>query len=55
MAMIDFDKLINTIHTELCDGVKCKSCPFMTESGGCKVEEWVERYAETEGVKNETD
>ena len=55
MAMIDFDKLIDTIHTELCDGVNCKSCPFMTESGGCKVEEWVERYAEDGGAGDEAD
>lgn len=53
-TMIDGDKLADSIHTDLCDGIKCDDCPFCLEDGGCKVEEWLEGFPfiETKQIKH---
>ena len=43
MALIDGDRLNDNLHRELCADLTCYNCSMRTESGGCRVEEWIDK------------
>ena len=46
--LINGTRLLNSMHTDLCAGIRCKNCTMCTDDGGCAVEEWIDRFPSAE-------
>ena len=48
--LINGREMLKRYQEDLCYGIACKECSMCTEDGGCRVEEWIDKYpsAETE-------
>ena len=48
--LINGREMLKRYQVDLCYGIACKECSMCTEDGGCRVEEWIDKYpsAETE-------
>ena len=48
--LINGREMLKRYQEDLCYGIACKDCSMCTEDGGCRVEEWVDKFpsAETE-------
>lgn len=42
--LINGREMLERMHIELCDGIKCDHCTMCTEDGGCMVEEWIDKF-----------
>lgn len=42
--LINGRDLLSTQHTDLCYDIACKDCSMCTEDGGCRVEEWIDKF-----------
>lgn len=51
--LINGRELLKKLHNELCDDIACNDCTMCTEDGGCRVEEWIDKFpdAKTKQVK----
>ena len=48
--LINGREMLKRYQEDLCYGIACKDCSMCMEDGGCRVEEWIDKYpsAETE-------
>lgn len=42
--LINGRELLKSLQVDLCDGIACKECSMSTEEGGCRVEEWIDKF-----------
>lgn len=47
--LINGREMLERMHIELCDGIKCDHCTMCTEDGGCMVEDWIDKFPSAEG------
>ena len=53
MTLIDGDKLADSIRDKLCDHLYCWDCSMCLEDGGCKVEEWIDKFPSADRPQGE--
>ena len=46
--LINGTRLLKSMHTDLCAGIRCKNCTMCTDDGGCAVEEWIDKFPSAE-------
>jgi hypothetical protein len=42
--LINGREMLKRYQVDLCYGIACKDCSMCTEDGGCRVEEWVDKF-----------
>ena len=42
--LISGREMLNRYQVDLCYGIACKDCSMCTEDGGCRVEEWIDKF-----------
>ena len=46
--LINGREMLERMHEELCYGIACRDCSMRTEDGGCRVEEWIDKFPSAE-------
>ena len=42
--LINGREMLKRYQEDLCYGIACKECSMCTEDGGCRVEEWIDKF-----------
>lgn len=42
--LINGREMLKRYQVDLCYGIACKECSMCTEDGGCRVEEWIDKF-----------
>ena len=42
--LINGREMLKRYQEDLCYGIACKDCSMCTEDGGCRVEEWIDKF-----------
>ena len=53
--LINATRLLKSMHTDLCAGIRCKNCTMCTDDGGCAVEEWIDKFPSAEQTENSSE
>ena len=51
--LINGRELLKSLQVDLCDGIACKECSMSTEEGGCRVEEWIDKFPSADRPQGE--
>ena len=45
--LINGRELLKKLHNDLCYDIACNDCTMCMEDGGCRVEEWIDKFPDT--------
>ena len=51
--LINGREMLMRLKKDLCYGIACKECSMCTEDGGCRVEEWIDKFPSADRPKGE--
>jgi len=51
--LINGREMLKRYQEDLCYGIACKDCPMCTEDGGCRVEEWIDKFPSADRPQGE--
>ena len=51
--LISGREMLNKYQADLCYGIACKDCSMCTEDGGCRVEEWIDKFPSADRPQGE--
>ena len=51
--LINGREMLKRYQEDLCYGIACKDCSMCTEDGGCRVEEWVDKFPSADRPQGE--
>ena len=51
--LINGRELLKSLQVDLCCGIACKECSMCTENGGCRVEEWIDKFPSADRPQGE--
>lgn len=51
--LINGREMLKKLHNELCYDIACNDCSMCTEDGGCRVEEWIDKFPSADRPQGE--
>ena len=51
--LINGREMLKRYQEDLCYGIACKECSMCTEDGGCRVEEWIDKFPSADRPQGE--